>query len=342
VSWGIKSSLAEAVAADNFDRAVYDRALEKMQDQLIPAYESNDAHRMRDAMQSFTVAELASLDDFILSTTEGQRYVQSHDFTYGDVLLRSWQAVRKGPVAEFRPVFMQRAMQQVVIQLPGGKTFTAANFFPRLGVRQIFDECSRKKDDYFLLMPVRQDGTPFAVIHQAKGKLHGFSCAEFEDGGLMMYGGYTENDRDVRLLVLAEDRSIRFACEYAKGDKDGLACVFRNGRPLLVQVCQSDRVTSSHLIGDDYRVVASYDDVSERHDPPLAEAVAFLKHVEAELRDGEKRIKQYVEKVEHAVRTWRAAQNGARAQMRFGQLQALRSSENMQLIGSLRAWTGTE
>lgn len=339
-NWMSDRSLANAVETDNFARDVYVRALAKLHEQLVPAYASHDAHRMRDAMRSFTVAELAAIDDFILTTTEGQRLVKSRDFTYGDVLIRSWQAVRNGSKAEYRPVFIQRAMQQIVIQLPGGRSFMAATFFPPAGVQKIFDECRGRKDDYSLLMPVRGDGTPFAVIHQARGKLHGFSCAEFEDGGLMMYGGYTENERDVRLLVLAEDRSIRFAGEYAKGDKEGLVCVFRSGKPLLVQVCRRDRATESHLIGDDGRVAASYDDVSGTDAPDLIAALSLLKNVEDELREGEKKVKQYVEKVELAVRNWRAAQNGMRSQARFGQLQAVRSAENMLLYGSLRAWTG--
>jgi hypothetical protein len=74
--------------------------------------------------------------------------------------------------------------------------------------------------------------------------------------------------------------------------------------------------------------------------PAFKEALALAKKVEDELREGEKKVKVYVEKVEHAVRTWRAAQNGAVSRARFGQLQSLREVQGLQLIGGLRELSG--
>jgi hypothetical protein len=340
-TWGSTriEQIVSAGPTDDYDRRVYIRALEKNRDHLIPAYRSGDAHRMRDAMRSFTVAELAALDDLILSNTRCQGPIDGEDFSYAEVLSRCWQAVRNGSPADYRPVFLQKSMRSLVLNLPGGKTFTTEKFFPREGVREIFDDCQSRKDDYSILMPERQDGTPFAVIHQQGGKLHGFSCAEFQDGGLMMYGGFTKNERDVQLLVLSEDRSIRFAGEYDKGDREGMTCLFHHGRPVLAQVCKNDGVSESHLFDADGRVIASASGDADGN-PAFKEALALAKKVEDELREGEKKVKVYVEKVEHAVRTWRAAQNGAVSRARFGQLQSLREVQGLQLIGGLRELSG--
>jgi hypothetical protein len=329
-----------AFTTDRFDCEVYLSAVSNLHTQLLPAESSGDAKLMQKAMQSMTSAELSALDDFVLSTPQGQSLVGDKGKTCGDLLVRCWRAVCDGPQEEYRPIFIEPAMRGVVVALPDGKRFSAAEFFPTVGVRALFEQGAKHKDNYSVLMPMQKNKTPFALLTQSSGKLNGPAFAQFADGGLMMAGMYANNSRTGKFVVFSEDRAIRFAAEYDKGDKEGLVCVFRNGAPLLLQECRNNKPEVTHLVGDDHKILMTFKGLPSSMPTAAVEALAFLARVEDELRDGENKIKSYVARVEKAVRTWRAARNGAMARARFNEIQQLQDVFDSQLMGNMRAWTG--
>ena len=334
------SHIFRAVTNDKFDSQVYLSAVSKLNTQLLPAERSGDKKLIQRAMQSMASAELSALDDFVLSTPQGQGLVDDQGKTYGDVLVTCWRAVSDGPQEEFRPIFIEPAVRGIVVPLPGGKMFSAADFFPTVGVRALFEQGARHKDNYSVLMPMQKNKTPFALLTQTSGKLNGPVFAQFEDGGLMMAGMYVNNNRTGRFIVFSEDRSIRFAAEYDKGDKEGLVCVFRHGAPLLLQECRNNKSEVTHLVGDDHKILMTFKGLPSSMPTAAVEALTFLAQVEDELREGENKIKSYVSQVEKAVRTWRAARNGAMARARFNDMQQLQDVSDAQLIGNMRTWTG--
>ncbi len=325
---------------DKFEREVYASAFTKFNEELLPAESAGEVIAMRKAMQRMTTAELSALDDFVLSTLLGQSLLGNAGKTYGDVLVRCWRAALDGPEQEYRPVFVEPAVRGIVVPLPGGKMFSAADFFPTVGVRALFEQGARHKDNYSVLMPMQKNKTPFALLTQTSGKLNGPVFAQFEDGGLMMAGMYVNNNRTGRFIVFSEDRAIRFAAEYDKGDKEGLVCVFRHGAPLMLQECRNNKPEVTHLIGDDHKIVMTFKGLPTSVPAAAVDALAYLARVEDELREGENKVKSYVARVEKAVRTWRAARNGVMARARFNEIQQLQDVSDIQLMGNMRTWTG--
>ncbi len=337
---GVSEIAVRALTTDNFDWQVYLSAVSKLHTQLLPAESSGDAKLIQKAMQSMASAELSALDDFVLSTPQGQGLVGDEGKTYVDVLVRCWRAVCDGPQEGYRPIFIEPAMSGIVVALPDGKRFSAADFFPAVGVRALFEQGARHKDNYSVLMPMQQNKTPFALLTQTSGKLNGPVFAQFEDGGLMMAGMYVNNNRTGRFVVFSEDRAIRFAAEYNKGDKEGLVCVFRHGAPLMLQEYRNNKPEVTHLIGDDHKIIMTFKGLPTSVPAAAVDALAFLARVEDELREGENKVKSYVARVEKAVRTWRAARNGAMARARFNEIQQLQDVSDAQLMRNMRTWTG--
>jgi len=333
--------LSRFIKSDRFPPAAYTTAIDKAVEKLLPAVTSGNDDVIRQTMNQFTTTELAALDDFVLSTEYGKSNIKDTKTTFGDILLAGWRASLQGAADQYRPIFIEPSMRDLVVPLPGGKAFTAADFFPTRGVRMLFEEGERKKNNYSTLMPESKNKTPFAVLSQQNGKLNGPACAQFEDGGLMMAGTYADNKRTGRFLVLSEDRAIRFAAEYnAKGSKDGMLCLFRAGSPLLVQECRNDTPKTTHICGDNAQVVFSFDGLPSALPATVRDAMEFLELTEDELREAEKQIKDYVDKVEQAVRRWRVGQNGAAARARFNDLQRQQENGSLQLMQGMRNWTG--
>ncbi len=329
------SFVRHALSNDRFFPQVYISAVENLHRTLLPAVQSGDKDKMREAMRQMTSAELAALDDFVLSTKRGQSIIADYDETFGEVLVACWHASLQGPAEEYRPIFIEPAVRDVRISLPRGKTFDASSYFPPKGVRAMFEDATKDQTDFSTLMPKHKNDVPFAVLKHNAGKLHGPAIAQFEDGGLMMSGMYVNNERHGTFLVMSEDRSVKFAADYDRGDKDGLACVFRSGRPLLIQECANNKPQFTYLLDEKGLIGEQHEGVPSVASEAFQAAIAFLERTENELLQNEKKVKEYVDKVETSVRRWRAAQNGALARTRFNELQNVRSSADAALMGTL-------
>jgi hypothetical protein len=333
----VSSLTRHALTSDRFFWDVYLAAVNKFLKHLLPAEQSRDTSTMQEAMRQLSPAELAALDDFVLSTNLGQSTIADYDKTFGEVLVACWHASLQGPAEEYRPIFIEPAVRDVRISLPRGKTFDASSYFPPKGVRAMFEDATKDQNDFSTLTPKHKNDVPFAVLKHNAGKLHGPAIAQFEDGGLMMSGMYVNNERHGKFLVMAEDRSIRYAGEYDRGDKDGLICVFRAGAPLLIQECKNNESVFSYLIDEQGKIAEQHkEEVPSAASEAFQSAVAFLDRTEDEFLKNEKQVKAYVDKVETSVRRWRAAQNSAMSLERFNDLQRIRSNADAALMGTLR------
>ncbi len=331
----VLSFVRHALSNDRFFPKVYASAVDNLHRILLPAVQSGDSDKMRDAMRQMTSAELAALDDFVLTTKHGKSVVGSYDKTYGEVVLACWRASLDGPAENYRPIFIEPHARDCRVSLPRGRVFDAASYLPAQGVRAIFEKAEKREKDLSTLIPRHTNGVPFAILKHIGNKLNGTAIAQFADGGLMMNGNYNNNERHGKFLVMTEDRSIKYAAEYDHGDKHGLVCVFRSGRPLLVQECANNKPRFTYLVDEKGQIGEQHEGVPSVASKPFLAALAFLERTEDELLQNEKDVKEYVEKVEDSVRRWRAATNATLALSRFNELQTLRSTADAALMGSL-------
>ena len=129
---------------------------------------------------------------------------------------------------------------------------------------------------------------------EANGKLDGWSAALKENGKLWILVNYHQADRDGLLRVWEDSGNIHLYAEYTRGNLDGLACLFRNGVPRLVEEWDAGRHTKEYLVVLRQQKPAAVllRDLGEEEAKEAAEAQRMLSTVWTQMEDGERELKK--------------------------------------------------
>lgn len=180
-----------------------------------------------------------------------------------------------------------------MIALPSGQTLskTAISFSPEQVNRLFSKDAPTFSWNY-------EGGAMGGLVCHQRGKLHGGAAAYYETGEPMTLLTYRESRRDGTLRLWDQSGNITLYAQYTRGNKDGLSCLFKDGRPWLIQLHNKGVLINSYLvIVEQSSYVAIPTGVAapnKDHASELDESQKRLAELEKEILDGERKLKNRV------------------------------------------------
>ena len=90
--------------------------------------------------------------------------------------------------------------------------------------------------------------TVHAIVSLKLGKMHGPTVTLHEDGHLASLANCAQGELHEDFWQWDENRQRTFFARFALDNREGLACLFRNGRPWLIQEWKRDEVQAQYLV----------------------------------------------------------------------------------------------
>lgn len=143
----------------------------------------------------------------------------------------------------------------VRVDLPTGETLIEAMLLLADNWQQL-----AFADDASVNVDKRGDGTVRAVAATDRGKLDGSLVLLNTEGRLTAMASYARGSRAGPLRAWEENHRCLLYCDFARNQRDGLTCLFRNGEPWLVERWKKGVLRESYLVrreAEKYRAVAS-------------------------------------------------------------------------------------
>jgi hypothetical protein len=129
------------------------------------------------------------------------------------------------------------------IELPSGGVLTETMLtVPQSWQRMMFP------DDASVYTPKYPNDEIRGVYTFETGKLDGWAAGLHQSGQLRFLGKYHESLRDGLLRRWDVNKQRLLYAEYARGNKNGLVCLFRDGMPWLIEEWKSGRMGGQYLV----------------------------------------------------------------------------------------------
>jgi len=173
--------------------------------------------------------------------------------------------------------------------LPSGAVLSETKFaVPRDWQTKFFP------DDAPVYVSENPDGSVQGVYTFNEGKLHGPAAALHPNGHLWVLANYNMSSRDGPLRLWGEDTRGLLYAEYLRGRKNGLVCLFRDGRPWFVQECDKGEVVAEYLVriaaGKSVPVAVRNWNPEDAHE--YRAAVNTLDSLDNQMKEGEDKLKK--------------------------------------------------
>ena len=131
-----------------------------------------------------------------------------------------------------------------------------------------------------------------AILSLKQGRLSGPAVTLYEDGHLASVSSYETGELHGDFRQWNENRRREFFAQYAHGKREGVSCLFREGRPWLIQDWKKDEAESQYLVVYKKKemVLVPEANLNSEQSALFAQAQAKQEEVWAEIRKTQARL----------------------------------------------------
>jgi hypothetical protein len=195
------------------------------------------------------------------------------------------------------------------VRLPSGFVLTQA----------AVDLPPRWQDDFFppsvsVYVGLYPNDAVRGVFTIRQRKLDGPSATLYEDGSLATVAQYSTGLLHGALRLWEENKQRLLYAEYTKGEKHGVTCLFKKGKPWLVQEWTKGELRQQYLVKflDQTPLVVPQVHLAGQQTQDFAEAVKRLDQLGAEILKGQEDLLAWLKTEDDRLRKDKVAQLGAR------------------------------
>lgn len=156
---------------------------------------------------------------------------------------------RPVPLAEFLAMCPPPSPGQ--FHLGGGRSYRQkAPDVSAEGLKTLFPELPAAEgvESHTYITREYDDGRMRAFVEQAQGRLAGPTAIFYPDEQIQILGAYSEQDREGRFFYWDTKGRLLFDGEFSKDRLHGVATLFKDGRPWLIQEYRRGVAEAKHLV----------------------------------------------------------------------------------------------
>ena len=242
-------------------------------------------------------------------------------------------ALLPGPTR--KPTFT-RSRDGFNVTLPSGAVLRSEMFEIDIDAVIKWLEQTEKLNEQSLVWLFHDNGSLFALASHEHGILHGVTIALYESKAPMAHVVYQHGKKHGLSRTWNTDGFIAYWCQFCKGKRHGLCCLFEDGRLRLVLECEHNNINGIHLFSNDalYKSFTNKDEALLNNDAKAA--LSDLDEIETLLTKNERDFKKMVKAADMRIRRERVSELNPKKRAAIQSRMDQRADERKQLIDTLQ------